>query len=288
MKQYLEENQDKIALSQKCVASLQQDVKHQLGQNINIQPDNNPATQAADAYWNIRFSPVPTKQLEEFMKPNSIVWLRETHALGRPTWTRHMMTFNDAVLKVEKLQVAATALSQLTNFTLGQSTSQEDLQNQTQSKQWILPLVTVAPTEKNRRFTFKVQSPHELIEIQSISKVDLQEWITVFTNHNMKMLGQEEEKSDKICADCGATDATWCSVNWACDLCLKCSGVHRALSTSNSKVRSYTLDKLHPMVIAMMDKLSGDCNKLLFLILTCQQPFYINNIVCASSFFVVS
>ena len=263
MKQYLEENQETIIASEKCVASLHPEVKHRLSQNFDMHPDNNPATNAALAYWNIRFSQVPTKHLEEYMKPNTIVWLKETHALGRPTWTRHMMTFSDSILRVEKLPQAATALSSLTNFTLGQAGSQEDLQQQTQIKQWILPLVTVAPTDKNRRFTFKIQSPQELIEIQSISKVDLQEWITVFTNHNMKMLGQEEEKSDKICADCGAADATWCSVNWACDLCLKCSGVHRALSSTNSKVRSATLDKLHPMVISMMEKLQGECNKLL-------------------------
>ena len=258
MKQYLAENKQSIQITEESAKKMQSSVKHCLSQNINMQPDNNAATQASDLYWDIRFTPGTPATNEEFLKPNTTVWFRETHALNRVTWTRKTMSFKDCVLTLEKAPIPASTLQSLTN---------SDDPAASAPKVWALPLVTVTPTEKSRKNTFKIQSPQELIEIQALTKSDLDEWITIFTNHNFKMLGQDENASSKKrCCDCGASDATWCSVNWACDLCLKCSGVHRALSSSNSKVRSATLDKLHPMVINMMEKLQGDCNKLLLAV----------------------
>uniref|UniRef100_A0A7I4BW69 Uncharacterized protein n=1 Tax=Physcomitrium patens TaxID=3218 RepID=A0A7I4BW69_PHYPA len=45
-----------------------------------------------------------------------------------------------------------------------------------------------------------------------------------------------------ICADCGASDPDWASLNLGILLCIECSGVHRNLSVQISKVRSLTLD----------------------------------------------
>jgi hypothetical protein len=60
------------------------------------------------------------------------------------------------------------------------------------------------------------------------------------------------------CADCGAADASWCSLNWGISVCLKCSGAHRQLSSSTSKVRSVQLDKLHSWIQDMLILLSND------------------------------
>eukprot|EP00698_Gefionella_okellyi_P014883 TRINITY_DN4148_c0_g1_i2.p1 TRINITY_DN4148_c0_g1~~TRINITY_DN4148_c0_g1_i2.p1 ORF type:complete len:760 (-),score=181.30 TRINITY_DN4148_c0_g1_i2:1639-3732(-) len=48
--------------------------------------------------------------------------------------------------------------------------------------------------------------------------------------------------SNRMCADCDATDPEWASANLGVCICLECSGVHRALGTHISKVRSLTLD----------------------------------------------
>nr|XP_024395266.1 ADP-ribosylation factor GTPase-activating protein AGD3-like isoform X2 [Physcomitrium patens] len=45
-----------------------------------------------------------------------------------------------------------------------------------------------------------------------------------------------------VCADCGASDPDWASLNLGILLCIECSGVHRNLSVQISKVRSLTLD----------------------------------------------
>lgn len=238
MSQYITENRNSIIFTQNSCTEIQSSVKLLLSQTIATDHDNNAVTHASDTYWDMRYNPTSTP-LEEYTKPNGTVWVRESHPLRSSVWTKKYLTFEDSVLVAHKL-------------------ADDD-----QDKQWILPLVTVTPVDKTRRWVFKIQSPQELIEIQALSKLDMDEWITVFTNHNFKVLGQEEQKGGKKCCDCGAADATWVSVNWACDLCLKCSGIHRAMSTTNSKIRSITLDKLSPMTVQMIEALEGDCNKLL-------------------------
>lgn len=48
------------------------------------------------------------------------------------------------------------------------------------------------------------------------------------------------------CAECGANDVSWASVNLGILLCLRCSGAHRQLGVHLSVVRSLSLDKWKP------------------------------------------
>jgi Arf-GAP/coiled-coil/ANK repeat/PH domain-containing protein len=61
-----------------------------------------------------------------------------------------------------------------------------------------------------------------------------------------------KHRDNGICVDCGAREPDWCSINLGCLLCLQCSGVHRSLGVSYSKVRSLTLDQLDPDVFALL------------------------------------
>jgi len=74
------------------------------------------------------------------------------------------------------------------------------------------------------------------------------------------VLGEMERRSsaleellrpDSACADCGARQPEWASVNLGALLCLECAGCHRAMGTHVSKVRSLTMDSLPPSLVAM-------------------------------------
>lgn len=48
-------------------------------------------------------------------------------------------------------------------------------------------------------------------------------------------------KGNDACADCGAADPDWASLNLGILLCIECSGVHRNMSVQISKVGSTLL-----------------------------------------------
>lgn len=43
-------------------------------------------------------------------------------------------------------------------------------------------------------------------------------------------------KENSVCADCGCKDPQWASISLGVFLCIECSGVHRSLGVSISKV----------------------------------------------------
>ena len=69
-----------------------------------------------------------------------------------------------------------------------------------------------------------------------------------------------ENASNRVCADCGRPDPEWAVVNWALVVCKDCSGVHRELGVSYSKVRSLKMDEdiWTPDVVSLMQKFGED------------------------------
>ena len=61
---------------------------------------------------------------------------------------------------------------------------------------------------------------------------------------------------NNLCADCGAHDPEWASLNLGVTLCIECSGAHRQLGVHISKVRSCVLDvkAWEPSVVEIFKK----------------------------------
>jgi hypothetical protein len=204
----------------------------------------------AEKYWAVRRNQVTAS--DDLARPSGVVWLH------RRAWVRRFCQFKDGVMNFYDPSTGA----------LDQS--------------YPLTLVTVAPVQKDkRRFVLKVQFPTtEIILIAALSQFDVSEWISVITQHNERMIlgtGPAPASGDaapadgvrKCCVDCGAPEASWCSLNWAASICLKCSGTHRQMGVTVSKVRSVQLDKLHPYIEDMLLLMSNAPANALLLAAPC-------------------
>ena len=143
-----------------------------------------------------------------------------------------------------------------------------------------LLLTSVKPVQDpERRFCFTVISQGKTYLLQALSQWDMDEWIAVIGN-NIQYLLDNNGNSDadneiensvprplvisQRCADCGIEHPTWCCINWGNAICIQCSGVHRSLTTTISKVRSLTLDRLEPLILDLMSTIGNDqVNKVL-------------------------
>ena len=63
---------------------------------------------------------------------------------------------------------------------------------------------------------------------------------------------------NEVCADCGASNPEWASINWGVVLCIECSGIHRSLGVHISKVRGIRLDVWDPEILKVMAELGNN------------------------------
>ena len=78
---------------------------------------------------------------------------------------------------------------------------------------------------------------------------------STFSNDEFDVLMQD--KLNTTCFDCGATPASWASVNNAIYLCLNCAGNHRGYGVNLSYIRSITIDTWNETQLNFM-KLGGN------------------------------
>lgn len=122
-----------------------------------------------------------------------------------------------------------------------------------------LELCNVRPVSNKRFRVFCAPNIH--LEMRAVDNQSMREWVTLIqdgvirqlsaqtedskaTNSGMELLNalRDANVANRVCADCNAPDPKWISVSIGCIVCIECSGVHRHLGATISKVRSFELD----------------------------------------------
>jgi len=121
-----------------------------------------------------------------------------------------------------------------------------------------LQLCNVRPVSSRRFRVFCAPNIH--LEMRAKDNQSMRDWVTLIqegvvrqlsaqtedtkTNSGMELLDalRDAHEANRVCADCNAPDPKWISVSIGCIVCIECSGVHRHLGVTISKVRSFELD----------------------------------------------
>lgn len=63
---------------------------------------------------------------------------------------------------------------------------------------------------------------------------------------------------NRTCADCNGRNPRWASISLGVFVCIRCCGIHRALGTHISKMKSTTLDKWSPQMFQIFESIDND------------------------------
>ncbi|XP_041842533.1 arf-GAP with Rho-GAP domain, ANK repeat and PH domain-containing protein 2 isoform X2 [Melanotaenia boesemani] len=109
--------------------------------------------------------------------------------------------------------------------------------------------LTAANIRDMDRRGFEINTPFKNFCFTAESEREKAEWIEAVQESIAEMLYDYEvaekiwfNKANRSCADCGAPQPEWASVNLGVVICKQCAGQHRFLGPSLSKVRSLKLD----------------------------------------------
>lgn len=114
---------------------------------------------------------------------------------------------------------------------------------------------------------FVLTSKDRSYVLQASTEFEMQAWINAIklsiehqynTCDGMFLPNDLDETNGFVCADCGAKNVTWCSINLGLTLCEECCGIHRGLSASVSKVRGLNLDEINYLDRLIVDVIGSE------------------------------
>ncbi|KAM4620442.1 arf-GAP with Rho-GAP domain, ANK repeat and PH domain-containing protein 1 [Polymixia lowei] len=114
---------------------------------------------------------------------------------------------------------------------------------------WFSVHLNVTSVKQTGKHTINLLTPYKTFSLSVDSSRELSIWLGCLSSSIRNALSCSqvamqlwENPFNKVCGDCGAANPEWASVNLLLVICEACAGLHRALGSSVSKVRSLKLD----------------------------------------------
>ncbi|XP_073680055.1 arf-GAP with Rho-GAP domain, ANK repeat and PH domain-containing protein 1 [Garra rufa] len=109
--------------------------------------------------------------------------------------------------------------------------------------------MNIASVKATGRHSFSLITPYRAFNFSADSAKELGVWLESLNKVIRSALSYSEvahrlwsSPCNKVCADCGAANPEWASVNLLVVICEACAGAHRSMGSNRSKVRGLKLD----------------------------------------------
>ncbi|XP_031316133.2 arf-GAP with Rho-GAP domain, ANK repeat and PH domain-containing protein 1 isoform X1 [Camelus dromedarius] len=100
------------------------------------------------------------------------------------------------------------------------------------------------------RRSFDLTTPYRIFSFSAESELEKEQWLEAMQGAIAEALSTSEVAEriwamapNRFCADCGAAQPDWASINLCVVICKRCAGEHRGLGAGISKVRSLKMDR---------------------------------------------
>ncbi|CAL8351371.1 unnamed protein product [Lota lota] len=110
--------------------------------------------------------------------------------------------------------------------------------------------MNVGNVKDTDRRSFDLTTPYRIFCFTVESEQLKEQWVEAMRTAIGEALSNSEvaeriwaEPSNRCCADCGAANPDWASINLCVVVCKRCAGEHRGLGPSISKIRSLKMDR---------------------------------------------
>ncbi|XP_005380029.1 PREDICTED: arf-GAP with Rho-GAP domain, ANK repeat and PH domain-containing protein 1 isoform X2 [Chinchilla lanigera] len=110
--------------------------------------------------------------------------------------------------------------------------------------------MSVGNVKEADRRSFDLTTPYRIFSFSADSELEKEQWLEAMQGAIAEALSTLEVAEriwaaapNRFCADCGAAQPDWASINLCIVICKRCAGEHRGLGAGISKVRSLKMDR---------------------------------------------
>ena len=83
-----------------------------------------------------------------------------------------------------------------------------------------------------------------------------------YNNQEESLRRIKKKPENKVCADCNEKNPSWASLSFGSLVCLRCSGIHRNMSTKITRIKSTELDEFQNEWIELLDHIGNQKSNL--------------------------